>query len=329
MARWPRISLTAAASVPDSMFEKEHSDARLLPGYRWPIRAAFSRTESFGRPRSTMKALLQRLSRQLPIRNAQPRAPHGAAASGNPMVVRDENARLRAPALADDMRVYVLGDIHGQIESLEAAIARIVADRNARPMRHILTVFVGDYVDRGLGSRAVIDRIMAENEIGTKITLRGNHDEMMWRALDDPSHMKAWCDMGGIQTLFSYGVDVQQVMVGRGYEAAQAALRVALPHAHLSWLQGLRNHHEQDDYFFCHAGIDPDRSIGNQTADDLLWIRERFTCDDRIYSKIVVHGHSPVDRIDVRRNRINVDTGAAWTQYLGCLALEADTATIV
>jgi serine/threonine protein phosphatase 1 len=245
------------------------------------------------------------------------------------MVVRDENGRLRAPTLAEGTRIYVLGDIHGQLESLQAAIARIVADRNARPVRQVLTVFVGDYVDRGLSSRAVIDRIMAESEIGTKIPLRGNHEEMMSRALDDPSHMKAWCDMGGIQTLFSYGVDVQQVVAGRGYEAAQAALRVALPQAHLSWLQGLRNHHEQDDYFFCHAGIDPDRPLGNQTADDLLWIKEKFTCDDRIYTKIVVHGHSPVERVDVRRNRINVDTGAVWSRHLGCLALEADAATAV
>jgi len=276
-----------------------------------------------------MKALLQTLSREKLIRTGQPPARHGASASGSPMVVRDENGRLRAPALADGTRVYVLGDIHGQLECLQAAIARIVADRTARPVRRLLTVFVGDYVDRGLASRAVIDRIIAESEIGTKIALRGNHEEMMSRALDDPSHMKTWCDMGGIQTLFSYGVDVREVMVGRGYEAAQAALRMALPQAHLSWLQGLRNYHEQDDYFFCHAGIDPDRSLRNQTAEDLLWIRERFTRDDRVYPKIVVHGHSPVDRIDVRRNRINVDTGAAWTQYLGCLALEADTATIV
>jgi serine/threonine protein phosphatase 1 len=245
------------------------------------------------------------------------------------LVVTDENGRLRAPVLANGTRVYVLGDIHGQLEPLQSAIARIVAHKTASPASTIMTVFVGDYVDRGLASRAVIDRIMAECDIGAKITLRGNHEDMMLRALHDPTCMKAWCDMGGIQTLFSYGVTVRDVMVGRGYEAAQAALRAALPETHLSWLQGLRDHYEQDDYFFCHAGIDPDRPFHDQTEEDLLWIREKFTHHDGAYPKIVVHGHSPVDRIDIRRNRINVDTGAAWTHYLGCLALEADAAIVI
>jgi serine/threonine protein phosphatase 1 len=276
-----------------------------------------------------MKALLQTLTRQLLTRTGRPVGPGGTTASAGPLAVMDEHGRRRAPVLANGTRVYVIGDIHGQLDCLQAAIARIVADRQARPARHILTVFVGDYVDRGLASRAVIERIMAESDIGSKITLRGNHEAMMLRALDDPADMKAWCDMGGAQTLFSYGVDVHEIMIGRGHEAAQAALRAALPAAHLSWLRGLRDHHEQDDYFFCHAGIDPDRPFRDQTEADLLWIRDRFTADDRVYAKIVVHGHSPVDRVDIRRNRINVDTGAAWTRHLGCVALDADGATVV
>jgi serine/threonine protein phosphatase 1 len=276
-----------------------------------------------------MKTLLQTLTNPIRMRSAEPGEAGRIATPDTAMVVLDENGRRRSPALADGTRIYVIGDVHGQIECLRAAIARIVADRKARPARTILTVFIGDYIDRGLASRAVIDRIMAEDEIGTKITLRGNHEAMMLRALDDPAHMKAWCDIGGTQTLFSYGVDVRQVMVGRGYAAAQADLQAALPATHLSWLQGLLPHYQKDDYLFCHAGIDPDRPLHDQIEDDLLWIRDKFTRDDRVYPKIVVHGHSPVDRIDIRHNRINVDTGAAWTWHLGCLALEGDGAVAI
>ncbi|NBT31899.1 MAG: hypothetical protein EBT13_08375 [Rhodobacteraceae bacterium] len=48
--------------------------------------------------------------------------------------------------------IYAIGDIHGQIEQLERALALVEADggKDAR------IVFVGDYTDRGLNSRAVI-----------------------------------------------------------------------------------------------------------------------------------------------------------------------------
>ena len=40
--------------------------------------------------------------------------------------------------------------------------------------------------------------------------------------------------------------------------------------------------------------------------------------------KMVVHGHTPVAAPDVRRNRINIDTGAYATGRLTCLVLESD-----
>ena len=49
--------------------------------------------------------------------------------------------------------IYAVGDIHGELELLTEAIAKIDADggRDAR------VVFVGDYVDRGARSKEVID----------------------------------------------------------------------------------------------------------------------------------------------------------------------------
>jgi len=246
-----------------------------------------------------------------------------------PLFIVGIDGKKTRPALKIGTRIYVVGDIHGQVNCLAQAVERIACDANARPIESIVTVFVGDYVDKGLASKEVIETLINEHRIGSKVMLRGNHEEMMVSALNDISCMKKWCAVGGIQTLFSYGVDVREVMIGRGYEAAQVAFAKALPSAHLAWLQGLLNRYEHGDYFFCHAGINPDKPINEQEARDLLWIRGKFTENGRIRTKIVVHGHSPVERFEVKPNRINVDTGAFTTGKLACVALEADRIVVL
>ena len=58
--------------------------------------------------------------------------------------------------------------------------------------------------------------------------------------------------------------------------------------------------------------------------EDLLWIREDFLLHEDAFGKIVVHGHTPVEKPDVRSNRINIDTGAYATGRLACLMLEGE-----
>ena len=56
--------------------------------------------------------------------------------------------------------------------------------------------------------------------------------------------------------------------------------------------------------------------------DDLLWIRDEFLQYEGSFGRIVVHGHTPTERPEVLRNRINIDTGAFATGRLTCLVLE-------
>ena len=239
------------------------------------------------------------------------------------LVVIGRTGELRRPSLPEGIRIYVVGDIHGQAASLKAVMRKISSHASTRPTRNIVTVFVGDYIDRGLHSKEVIETLITAGELGTIVALRGNHEELMLSSLADNANMKEWCAVGGIQTMFSYGIDVSELMVGRGYDVARAALREAVPKAHLAWLAGLPSRYEQGDYFFCHAGIDPERPLCAQEETDLLWIRQKFTRSEKPYSKIIVHGHSPVGHVDVRHNRINVDTGAFATEVLSCVALES------
>ncbi len=80
---------------------------------------------------------------------------------------------------------------------------------------------------------------------------------------------------------------------------------------------------ECGDFLFVHAGVKPGVPLARQREEDLLWIREDFLLCEEGFSKIVVHGHSPVREPDVRPNRINIDTGAYATGRLTCFIIEA------
>ncbi len=54
-------------------------------------------------------------------------------------------------------------------------------------------------------------------------------------------------------------------------------------------------HFEMGDYFFCHAGVRPNRPLDRQADDDLIWIRDEFLQSDQDFGKVVLHGHTPVE----------------------------------
>jgi serine/threonine protein phosphatase 1 len=68
--------------------------------------------------------------------------------------------------------------------------------------------------------------------------------------------------------------------------------------------------------------VQPGIPLTEQHEEDLLWIREDFLLCEADFSKIVVHGHTPVPEPEIRANRINIDTGAYATGQLTCLMLE-------
>ena len=157
------------------------------------------------------------------------------------------------------------------------------------------------------------------------VFLRGNHDDMMLRFLDDPLSGTEWIDFGGLATLYSYGIHLPTTARSGGeLQSAAEALREALPKRHLAFLNDLELSFTLGDYLFVHAGVDPERPLDDQRGEDLLWIRDAFLKSRRTLGKTVVHGHTPTDEPVVRRNRIGIDTGAFATGTLSCLVLERD-----
>ena len=223
------------------------------------------------------------------------------------------------------VRVYAIGDIHGRADLLQDLHRLILADvAEAEPSMRRVVVYLGDYVDRGLQSRDVIDLLIGDPLPGfERVYLKGNHEEAFLDFLDDAGAGPDWFANGGDATVYSYGVAIpQEVPFSARFPHIQEALREAVPPRHIDFLTHLEMTWEIGDYLFVHAGIRPGRALDQQTAQDLLWIRHEFLTSSADHGKVVVHGHSVTVGPDLRDNRIGIDTGAFATGTLTCLVLE-------
>jgi serine/threonine protein phosphatase 1 len=233
----------------------------------------------------------------------------------------------RSPAgspLPAGRRIYAIGDVHGRFDLLQTLVSKIRQDLNENPSKQSMEIFLGDYIDRGPQSRETIEWLIGTPPItGERICLLGNHEDILLQALDDTSAMANWLYNGGGETLLSYGVKVRGYGGEAGLIDLQQGFRAALPSAHLEFITSLRRKVTYAPYLFVHAGIRPGRPLEDQDPNDLVWIREPFLHSDADFGCIIVHGHTPVMHPQVRKNRINIDTGAVFSGALTCVVLEA------
>jgi serine/threonine protein phosphatase 1 len=224
----------------------------------------------------------------------------------------------------DGTRVYCVGDIHGCDDLLQEMGERVAADIKPQAFDHAVTIFLGDYVDRGHSSKRVVERLSCREWPTSIIALAGNHEDFLLAFLDDERILGVWRSLGGLETLHSYGVNVAPAKAGRDFKAVQAAFVSSLPDRHRQFFSTLQVSTVIGDYFFCHAGVRPDVPLDRQDRADLLNIRDPFLSSDAEHGKLIVHGHTPSVRPQVRPNRIGIDTAAFATGRLTCLVLEKD-----
>jgi len=228
------------------------------------------------------------------------------------------------PLVPDGLRIYAVGDVHGRADLLERLFSRIDEDLKDHPIAETMHIFLGDYIDRGRNSAAVLDLLIERAKAHRMVCLKGNHEIYLSEFLENPGILGAWAQYGALPTLASYGL-TPKINAGPEEQADLAAgLSSALPKSHAQFLAGLKLSFTCGDFFFVHAGVRPGTPLSRQREDDLLWIREDFLSHEEPFEKIIVHGHTPVKEPDVRKNRINIDTGAYATGRLTCLKLEQD-----
>ncbi|MEL7465805.1 MAG: metallophosphoesterase [Pseudomonadota bacterium] len=235
-------------------------------------------------------------------------------------------------------RVYAIGDIHGQLEALRAVHAAIDEDLKASPVASHAILHIGDFVDRGPDMPGTLDYMAAGMAAGAPwINLMGNHDRMFLRYLEEPGGQDPVAVMrgvhwrhpkvGGFTTISAYGVPCDAGPAGpledRSLdEALHAPLRDAVPEAHRRFLESLRSHWRWRDVFFVHAGVHPGTPLVDQFDDDLIWIRTPFLTSRLDHGALIVHGHTPVERVEDHGNRIAIDTGAAYGGPLSCVVFD-------
>jgi len=234
--------------------------------------------------------------------------------------------------------LYAIGDIHGQLGALDHALSLIAQDGGANAS----IIFLGDYVDRGADSRAVIDLLIDGFATRNWRGVRGNHDRMFTRFVRDAVTMDpriksnlTWLHprLGGTTTLASY-FDVPDHPALEDFgrdpslkgptEALAKQARAIIPDDHLAFLDGLPLMIEEPGLIFVHAGINPRLPLGLQDEDDLIWIRDGWLDYTGPLRTLVVHGHTALDRPQHHGNRVNLDGGAGYGRPLVPVAIETD-----
>jgi serine/threonine protein phosphatase 1 len=222
----------------------------------------------------------------------------------------------------NDIVYYAIGDVHGEIYKLDSLLEYIREDARSFGLQYKI-VFLGDLIDRGPDSRAVIARAMAAERAGEAIVLKGNHEELMLTAHKqwDSIGVHFWASNGGDETIASY----------KRVKGDTGDWRDAIDPDHLAYMRGLKVTHHDDvrGLVFVHAGIDP--KVFPACADELrMWTRsEKFYDPGRwpdrpqLEGIIVIHGHTPTRDFEphVNPRRINVDTGACFGGPLTCAVL--------
>ncbi len=182
---------------------------------------------------------------------------------------------------------WVIPDIHGHIKTLE-----VLVEQQIRPSKHDELYFLGDYIDRGPDSKAVIDYLinLQKDDYYVRFLL-GNHEDYCIKAyikcqsaksflgLKSRNHIKKeWERYGAKETLRSFGVKNMK----------------EFPERYIDWMKGLEYYIELDEYILVHAGFN--FKIDNPLSDKhaMIWVRDYKVIPEKINHKTIIHGHVPV-----------------------------------
>lgn len=222
--------------------------------------------------------------------------------------------------------VYAIGDVHGCLAQLLALEARIAEDGLGIEGEKWL-VTLGDHIDRGPDSRAVIEHVMGPAPTGfRRFSLLGNHEAMLLDFLSNPAAHAYYLDDGGAETLQAYGIDIPYPPL-RSARDTEATLATLFPPSHAEFIAELPLYLSLPGWLFVHAGIRPGLPLALQSEDDLIWIRAPFLTSQLTGGLRVVHGHTPGKDIVVTPHRIDIDTHCFHTGTLSAVRVTPDGRT--
>ena len=204
------------------------------------------------------------------------------------------------------MRLIAIGDIHGEINKLNKLLNKLDLKQDDT------VIFLGDYIDRGLYSKQVIDRLIKLSHCCRCEFLMGNHEYYLLKMLDgDKYAQQFFYENGGMQTIDSYG-SVENIFKIHG-----------------NFFNNLKPYYLTGKYLFVHAGIRPDKFIEEQDTFDMLIIRDNFINNKHKLKYTVVFGHTPFEKPYNEDNKIGIDTGCGKYPFSPLTALICGDETFV
>jgi len=228
-------------------------------------------------------------------------------------------------------RVYAIGDVHGYADVLKAMHGAIKADINQNPIEKVTVVHLGDYINRGPDSKGVVEYLMGLKSEMMKVPysieyvhLFGNHENGVLEFIDDPiGYNREWYCWPEDSFLKSYGVPLDE----EEPQMLAQMVEEAMPSQHIEFLRSLPLYHIIGDFAFVHNGPRPGIALEEQRKEDLINNREPFMSHEGPHEYFIVHGHTSTKdhQVDVRDNRINLDTGLFYQDgILTCGVFEGD-----
>ena len=221
----------------------------------------------------------------------------------------------------DFSQIFVVGDIHGCNDLLKQIHKKII-DKSNNVRGNKLLIYLGDYIDKGLLIKDTVQTILYFQPKNFKcIFLLGNHEQMMLDFINNiPDSLYLWILNGGNKTLDSYGVNEISFIKD---ETIRNKFVNNIPKDHYHFFNNLLLSYQWGNYFFVHAGIDPNIALDKQDKNTLIWQRDKkFFFNNKAFEKIIVHGHTPQPKVENLAYRINIDTGAFYTGILSCLIID-------
>lgn len=186
------------------------------------------------------------------------------------------------------MKKWVIPDLHGCAETLQTLF-----EDHIKPEAGDKIWFLGDYIDRGPGSRDVMDFVMQLQQGPAEVVpLLGNHEDYMLKAWNTDHErssflgvktksavQKAWEMNGGAETLKNFGVKWP----------------AEIPQKYIKWVKTLPYLAEEDRFIMVHAGFNFEIEDPFTDKQAMLWARDYEIKPEKINHKTIIHGHVPVN----------------------------------
>jgi serine/threonine protein phosphatase 1 len=193
---------------------------------------------------------------------------------------------------------YVVGDVHGCVRTLR----KLVTEKLQLTKKDYLFL-LGDYIDKGLDSKGVLDFIIELKTNGYQVfPLRGNHEEEVLQ-LSKKENNKVFLRYMKLNKTENLLDDQGQLQV------QYSRLFEKMPY-----------YYELPQYLLVHAGFNFKIAKPFDDIRAMLWSNTPENNDSLTNGKIIIHGHQPVPlevikrRISEKSNLIPLDNGCVYAQ---------------